>query len=128
MRAKDCAEAAVPGTAVEGAAAEFAAQATGVLCQRLVRKLCDKCKEAYLPPPDVFAALGIPEGRVRALFRPPTPKADDDKKSMCPECGGNGYKGQTAIFELLVLDDNVRRVLATTPKVTWCVNSGGRPV
>ncbi len=96
--------------------AEVAGGVTAVLCQRLVRKLCDRCKEAYAPPSQVLRQLGIPEGRVRAFYRPYQPKPED-KTEVCRECGGLGYKGQTAIFELLVLDPDVGRVLATTPKL-----------
>jgi type II secretory ATPase GspE/PulE/Tfp pilus assembly ATPase PilB-like protein len=117
VRAKDCAEALLRVLALGVPPKEFAAQVSGVLCQRLVRKLCDKCKEAYAPPPEVLKQLGIPQGKVRGLFRPPPRKADDDKRDICRACGGVGYNGQTAIFELLVVDDSVRKVLATTPKL-----------
>jgi type II secretory ATPase GspE/PulE/Tfp pilus assembly ATPase PilB-like protein len=116
IRAKDCAEALLRVLALGVPPKVFAQQASAVLCQRLVRKLCDKCKEAYAPGPQALQQLGIPEGKVRAFFRPPQPKPDEEKKE-CRECGGVGYKGQTAIFELLVLDDTVRKVLATTPKL-----------
>ena len=44
-------------------------------------------------------------------------KADEDKKDICRECGGVGYLGQTAIFELMIVDDLLRKTLATTPKL-----------
>jgi len=91
---------------------EWAKAVTGVLNQRLVRKLCDHCKEAYAPTPQVLQQLGIPEGRIQAFYRPP-----QQPEEVCPECGGIGYKGRTALFELLLVDDTVRKVLATSPKI-----------
>ena len=118
VRAKDCAEALLRIYAIEKAPiAEFRNQVTALLSQRLVRRLCDKCKEPYAPPAEVLKQLGLPADKVRAFYRPPTPKGDDDKKDICRECGGVGYLGQTAIFEMLVVDDLLRKTLATTPKL-----------
>jgi type II secretory ATPase GspE/PulE/Tfp pilus assembly ATPase PilB-like protein len=119
VRAKDCAEALLRIYAIEKAPiAEFRDQVTALLSQRLVRKLCDKCKEPYAPPAEVLKQLGLPADRVKAFFRPPTPKSsEEDKKEICRECGGVGYLGQTAIFELLVVEDLVRKTLAATPKL-----------
>ena len=80
--------------------------------QRLVRKLCDACKEAYTPPPQILQQLGIPEGRVQAFYRPPQPNPEEPKEP-CEVCGGIGYLGRTAIFELLVVGDAVRKALTT---------------
>src|SRR5690606_17991662 len=92
--------------------AEFAPAVTGVLNVRLVRKLCEKCKEAYPPPPEVLKQLGIPAGRLEAIYRTPTqpinPKKPDE---VCDQCNGVGYFGRTGIFELLKVDDHIRKVL-----------------
>jgi type II secretory ATPase GspE/PulE/Tfp pilus assembly ATPase PilB-like protein len=119
VRAKDSAEALLRVYAIEKAPiAEFREQVTAVLSQRLVRKLCDKCKEPYAPPPDVLKQLGLPPEKVKAFYRPPAHKpGEDDKRDICRECGGVGYLGQTAIFELMVVDDLLRKTLATTPKL-----------
>jgi type II secretory ATPase GspE/PulE/Tfp pilus assembly ATPase PilB-like protein len=118
VRAKDAVEALLRMYAIEKAPVpEFRDQVSLVLSQRLVRKLCDKCKEPYTPAPDVLKQLGLPPDRVKTFFRPPTVKADEDKRDICRECGGVGYLGQTAIYELLVVDDLMRKTLATTPKL-----------
>ena len=83
-----------------------------MLCQRLVRKLCTKCKQAYAPPPDVLRQLGIGTGRVGDFYRPPQAGPGEVARDICRDCGGVGYRGQTAIFELLVVDDAVRQTLA----------------
>jgi type II secretory ATPase GspE/PulE/Tfp pilus assembly ATPase PilB-like protein len=124
VRAKDCAEALLRVLALGVAAEEFAGQATGVLCQRLVRKLCEKCKEAYTPAPQALKQLGIPPGRIRAFYRPPQPSAEKDSRETCVECGGAGYHGQTAIFELMLIDDGVRQLLAAAPKLDLVRQAG----
>ena len=73
-----------------------AAVLKGVLAQRLVRCLCPACREKQMPPPAVldrpqFAALC---GHQRGFYRP----------VGCEACGGTGYRGRTAIAELLVFD------------------------
>jgi len=119
MRAKDGVEALLRVYAIEKAPiAEFREQVSAVLSQRLVRKLCDKCKEPYAPGPDVLKQLGLPADKVKAFYRPPSAKSgEEDKKDICRECGGVGFLGQTAIFELLVVDDLLRKTLAAAPKL-----------
>ncbi len=117
IRAKDCAEAIYRVLALGVPPAELAKVLTLVVGQRLVRKLCESCKEGYVPPPQLLHQLGIPEGRVQAFYRPPQPSADNAKQEPCQECGAIGYFGRTAVFELLTVGDAVRKVLAGTPKL-----------
>ncbi len=93
---------------------DFAAVVTAVLCTRLIRKLCDACKVAYAPTPDLLKKLGIPQGKIEALYR--VPKAEEIEKP-CNECGGLGFKGRTGLFELLVVDDRIREILVKQPKI-----------
>ena len=81
----------------------------------MVRKLCDACKEAYAPTPQVLQQLGIPEGRVQAFYRPFQPNPQEPKEP-CQACGGIGYLGRTAIFEIMVVGDTLRKTLAANPK------------
>ena len=112
VRAKDSAEALLRVLALGVEPGEFAPVAKAVLNQRLVRKLCDACKEAYTPTPQILKQLGIPEGRIQAFHRPP-----QQPEEVCEQCAGIGYKGRTAIFELLVVGETVRQVLTTSPKL-----------
>lgn len=116
VRAKDCAEALLRVLALGVPPDEFARAVTAVVGQRLVRKLCESCKEPYAPTPQVLQQLGIPEGRVQAFYRPPQPNPDEHREP-CEHCGGIGYFGRTAIFELLTVGEAVRRVLTTNPKL-----------
>jgi type II secretory ATPase GspE/PulE/Tfp pilus assembly ATPase PilB-like protein len=123
IRAADSAEALMRVLALGVPPAEFAKAVTAVVNQRLVRKLCDSCKEAYTPTPEILAQLGIPEGRVKAFYRPPQPPPPTESRSgpppkePCQVCGAIGYLGRTAICELLVVGDAVRKVLANNPKL-----------
>jgi type II secretory ATPase GspE/PulE/Tfp pilus assembly ATPase PilB-like protein len=58
--------------------------------------------------------LGIPAGKVEALYRTPKP---EEQEKPCKECANIGYKGRTGLFELLVVDDKVREVLVKAPKL-----------
>ncbi|MFH1924298.1 MAG: ATPase, T2SS/T4P/T4SS family [Planctomycetota bacterium] len=113
VRAKDCVEALLRVLAMKVAPAVFAEHVTAVLNQRLIRKLCEHCKEAYMPPAQVLGQLGIPQGRVDVFYRPPPQQTEE----VCEVCSGIGYVGRTAIFELLMVDDAVRKQLASAPKL-----------
>lgn len=115
IRAKDCADAIARLLAMNVPQAEVARHLTAVLNQRLIRKLCEKCKEAYAPTPEVLAQLQIPEGKVQAFYRPPTPNPEQPKE-VCTACNGIGYFGRTALYEFLLIDDSIRKVLATNPR------------
>ena len=93
---------------------EFAKTVTAVLCVRLIRKLCEECKVGYEPTPDLAKKLGLPEGKIEALFRIPKP---EEIEKPCKKCGGIGYFGRTAIFELLIVDDTIRQLLIKEPKL-----------
>jgi len=69
-----------------------------VLAQRLVRKLCN-CKEKYNIDKETKTRLGLSDTRV--LYKP----------SGCSECSDTGYKGRVAISELLVVNDNIRKMI-----------------
>jgi type II secretory ATPase GspE/PulE/Tfp pilus assembly ATPase PilB-like protein len=113
--AKDGAEAILRIAALGVPPPQLANVLQGVLSVRLVRKLCESCKEAYQPTPQVLSQLGIPEGRVQAFYRP-RPADPDHPKEICKVCYGIGYYGRTAIFELMPVGDNVRKVLQNNPR------------
>ena len=113
IRAKDSADALVRVLALGVPPAKLGKSIAAVINQRLIRKLCEHCKVQYAPTPKVLQQLGIPEGRVQVFHRPPR---ETEIEEVCPACGGIGYVGRTALFELAVIDDSVRRVLASSPE------------
>ncbi|MDY6831258.1 MAG: type II secretion system ATPase GspE [Thermodesulfobacteriota bacterium] len=77
-----------------------------VIAQRLVRVLCPRCKEAYVP--DEAAILSI--GASVELFAGKTIY----RKTGCDHCLGTGYSGRIAIFEILVMDEKIKKMVLTT--------------
>jgi type II secretory ATPase GspE/PulE/Tfp pilus assembly ATPase PilB-like protein len=76
----------------------IAATVDGILAQRLVRRVCDRCREVYDPPRDA----------VRAVAGDDLPPPVFLRGAGCPACRGTGYRGRTGIYELLVMDDALR--------------------
>ncbi len=79
---------------------------TAVTCiagQRLVRRLCKNCAEPYDATPGMLSDLGIrfPEGKTPKFFR----------GRGCPQCKGTGLKGRVGIYELLLIDDDIRAMI-----------------
>ncbi|MEM9881359.1 MAG: ATPase, T2SS/T4P/T4SS family [Planctomycetota bacterium] len=75
----------------------------GILAQRLVRKVCPRCKEAYTPSEDELFMLSLsPEDlNGRQLFR----------GVGCDYCNQSGYKGRMGLFEIMMLDDEIRDMI-----------------
>lgn len=71
-----------------------------IIAQRLVRRLCDACKTLELADADALAAI--------LGFKPPEVPPTLYRPKGCPECGETGYKGRTAIFEVVAVDDEMR--------------------
>jgi type II secretory ATPase GspE/PulE/Tfp pilus assembly ATPase PilB-like protein len=124
IQAADAVEALFRVMALKVPVAGFAQAVTFVLNSRLIRKLCESCKQAYQPQPQLLQKLGIPPGRVSVLYRefqPPPPEQRVDEKGrpieieICGDCGGTGYLGRTAVFELLVINDQIRAALTQQP-------------
>jgi type II secretory ATPase GspE/PulE/Tfp pilus assembly ATPase PilB-like protein len=114
VHAKEAAEAPLRLLQMKVPQRDLAVKLTAVLSMRLIRKLCDACKVPYAPTPEMLKKLGIPAGKVEALFR--TPKAEELEKP-CPECGNIGFKGRTGLFELLIVDDKIREVITRAPQL-----------
>lgn len=112
IRARDAAEALLRMLAMKLPQKQFASVVTAVLFQKLIRKLCNDCKVGYQPTPDVLKKLGIPAGKVQQFYRPPKP---EEREKPCQSCQALGYLGRTGIFELLVVTDEMRQVLAAQP-------------
>ncbi len=114
IRAKDAPESLLRVLMLKVPPKDFVNAISGAVCTRLVRRLCDECKEAYAPPAEVLQQLGTLASKVQTLFRPPT---EADPKKPCPNCQGIGYKGRIGMFELIVVDDGVREALVKNPKI-----------
>jgi general secretion pathway protein E len=77
-----------------------------ILAQRLVRVVCDECKEAYIADEESLDSIGItPEMAAgRNIYR----------GMGCSSCLNTGYRGRTGIFELMILDDSIKNLILKT--------------
>ena len=74
----------------------------GVFSQRLVRKICPDCREAYHPTEEEQSELGFDYDPERTFYH----------GKGCPKCFDTGYRGRTGVFEILPLTIKVRRMIA----------------
>ena len=82
-----------------------ASSVTAVIAQRLVRTICERCKESYTPPPEFSEEPGLTDLENPVLYR----------GKGCPVCRNTGYKGRTGIFEILTINDEIRELIMTKP-------------
>ena len=87
-----------------------------ILTQKLIRKLCDDCKQAFRPNPKLLKQLGLPP-ETSVLYRAPLPPPPDDPKAqtieeLCADCDGVPYYGRVAAFEMFEMTDTMKEVIA----------------
>jgi len=79
------------------------------IAQRLVRVLCNKCKKPYTPDNEMLKKLDVKnEGGDLTIY----------KAVGCDECRNTGYSGRTAIYEFLVIDDDIREMILRRESAT----------
>lgn len=77
-----------------------ASSITAVIAQRLVRRICPKCKESFTPSEKFLRELGVINTIDILLY----------KGKGCEYCKKTGYKGRTGIFEILFIDDDIKEL------------------
>jgi len=93
----------------------------GLLAQRLVRRVCPDCRELYQPQEQELVSLGLDPAAFfsgnskHVVFKgengvPPLGRLYGAKEGGCPSCLGAGYRGRTAIYELLLIDETIRQL------------------
>lgn len=113
--AKDSMEAMLRVLMTKVSIKDFASVVSVVVSQRMIRKLCEDCKEGYKPSAAQLQKLRLPAKRVGEFYKPPVLSPED--KEICPTCNGIGYFGRTAIFEYVEVKENLRKALVTQPKL-----------
>ncbi|MGH2765345.1 MAG: GspE/PulE family protein [Actinomycetota bacterium] len=76
-----------------------------VVAQRLARRLCDHCKEAYKPSKAELEQAGFPEkarAQIKELFRP----------AGCTRCGRTGFRGRMGLYEVMPVTEEIERLTA----------------
>jgi type II secretory ATPase GspE/PulE/Tfp pilus assembly ATPase PilB-like protein len=130
----------------------FADALLGILAQRLAKRLCSKCKQAYNPGPDEIKQLlqeycsellntgsfkKDPKGSFENIYRELVKSYGNDKgqfnlfrKVGCEACGGTGYKGRAGLHELLIATDPVKKLIQEHARVAeilaCCLDEGMR--
>lgn len=94
-----------------GDAAAVGAELKGVMAQKLCRRLCQNCRVAYQPKPEMLQKLGLPADKVKQLFKKGGQVLIKNKPEPCPVCSGGGYFGQVAMFEVYPLGDAERDMI-----------------
>lgn len=73
----------------------------GIAAQRLVRKVCRRCRTLYHPDDDILKEMGVEPDKIDSNLMIP-------KAVGCPECNNRGYQGRIALFEIIVMNDELR--------------------
>ena len=91
---------------------------SAVIAQRLVRTICEKCKESYTPSEDFLKDLGLTPRKKLLLYQ----------GKGCEHCKQTGFKGRTAISEILIVDKKIRELIiekASTDKILNAARNAG---
>ncbi len=80
-----------------------ASSVRAIMAQRLIRRVCQNCKEPYIPTEYEMQTLQLNPDEIA--------KATIFKGKGCPECGRTGYRGRRGIYEIFILDEEVRQLI-----------------
>jgi type IV pilus assembly protein PilB len=81
-----------------------AAALIGVIAQRLVRRLCLECRRPYTPDHETLRAMRVSEAEAATLTF--------YRSDGCEKCNQTGYRGRVAIYEIMIVTDDLRRLIA----------------
>lgn len=85
---------------------------SAIVAQRLIRKLCMTCRLAYKPDPEVLRKMNLTASKVTTLYKQSGQVLVKEKPEPCPDCLGMGFRGRVPVFEVMVLDDEARALVA----------------
>lgn len=90
----------------------LASTMNAIVGQRIARKICDNCKEAYVPPQSLIE-------EIKKSLGPLFPKTEGEVKLYkgkgCQECGSSGYRGRIGIFEVLSVTEKIAHLILEKP-------------
>jgi type II secretory ATPase GspE/PulE/Tfp pilus assembly ATPase PilB-like protein len=85
---------------------------TVITSQRLLRKLCPECRQAYEPNKDLLKKFNIPADKVKLLYRQGEPEVDKKGRPiLCKTCQSTGFFGRFAVLETIMLNSELKTVL-----------------
>lgn len=79
------------------------ASVVGIIAQRLVRRLCPKCRERIFATDEEKRVLGLPENQELSIY----------KANGCHLCGNTGYQGRIGVYEIMPIDHDIRKIINT---------------
>ena len=81
----------------------ISATVEAILAQRLVRRICNNCREEVEPSDEILAQLGFTSEQVaeKSFY----------KGKGCDQCNNSGYRGRVGLFELMILNDHLREMI-----------------
>ena len=79
-----------------------ASSTKAILAQRLVRKICEHCKESYEPEPEILEDLNLTNLKQKIKFY---------RGKGCKNCRRTGYKGRLGLYEILLITEEIRRLI-----------------
>ena len=80
---------------------------SGVIAQRLVRRLCDDCKEEYYASYEEARQIFANEDEIREFMKKPIYRAKG-----CSKCGFTGYKGRLGVYEIMSITKEIKKLIA----------------
>jgi type II secretory ATPase GspE/PulE/Tfp pilus assembly ATPase PilB-like protein len=84
----------------------------GISNQRMMRTLCEECKQGYAPNKELLKKFNLPAEKAKVLYRPGKEVYDKrGKASVCEHCQGTGYVGRAGVFEMVTLTDELRKAI-----------------
>ena len=80
---------------------------TGIIAQRLVKKLCPSCKEEYFPTVEEARKILVDPAEIQKLT-----KTKLYRPHGCPNCKNTGYLGRLAVLEIMVINNEIKKMIA----------------
>ena len=83
----------------------------GIISQRLLRRVCDSCKEAYRPDEQELGRFGLMASRETKVtfFKAHHP---EQQETICPNCKGSGYRGRVGVYEVLRVHEDMATAIS----------------
>ena len=122
--ARSAAEALLRLYSQAGDRGQFLQAVSNITCQRLLRRLCTSCRTEFRVQPNIIQKLGGDPKSQGTLFNPwklPPPELRVDERGReiefppCETCGGLGYIGRIAVFEMITMNDQLREFVTKNP-------------
>ncbi|MCA9086058.1 MAG: secretion system protein E [Planctomycetaceae bacterium] len=94
---------------------QVATHVRAIVTQKLIRRLCDDCKQAFRPNPQLLQRLGLPP-ETSVLYRAPAPPDPEDPEAtsieeLCADCDGVPFHGRAPVYEVLEMTEGMKEVI-----------------